>query len=285
MKFRNVWLPLLAAALAIPGVARAQDDDDCPCPGMIGVVFGSRDDGGVRIIEVRRGSPAAAAGVHEGDLVIRINGRDADEAYDELPDELKAGDTVVLRLRRGDDEREVSVVAARRPARTATRIGIMRPGNGEGRMIFVGPDSIPLQALTMRIDSLQTRLMELDGGEMRIHMDSLITLFSDSANVFIQRMPNMEFHLEGPDLEALEHLEGRLEGLEGATFDIDAQVEGLEGALGAMDRPFFMELGRRAAAGAELAEMNDGLRRYFDNVQGGALVIDVGPNTPAARAG
>ena len=51
------------------------------------------------------------------------------------------------------------------------------------------------------------------------------------------------------------------------------------------ERPFFMELGRRSAAGAELAEMNEGLRRYFDNVQGGALVIDVSPNTPAARAG
>jgi predicted metalloprotease with PDZ domain len=281
MKFRNVWLPLLAAALALPAVARAQDDDDCPCPGMIGVVFGSRDNGGVRVIEVRRGSPADAAGVHEGDVVIRINGRDAEEAYDELPGELKSGDTVRLRLRRGDDERDVAIVATRRPARTATRIGIMRPGAGEERMIFVGPDSIPLQALTMRIDSLQTRLLELDGPEIRVHMDSLIRVFSDSANVFIQRMPNMEFRLEGPDLERLEHLEGQLEGLDGARFDIEAQVAGLEG----MERPFFMELGRRAAAGAELAEMNEGLRRYFDNVQSGALVIDVGPNTPAARAG
>jgi predicted metalloprotease with PDZ domain len=281
MKFRNVWLPLFAAALAVPGEVRAQDHE-CPCPGMIGVVWEVVDDGeGIRVMEVRRGSPAAQAGLNEGDVVIRINGRGARDAFRDLPEELEAGDTVRVSIRRGGEVRDLPIVAVRRPARVATRFGIVRPGEGEGRMLFVGPDSLPLEALTMRIDSLQTRLLELDGGAIRVQMDSLITLFSDSANVFIHRMPHMEFRLERPDMEALE---GELAELEGQTFDIDAQVMGLE-ALESMERPFFMELGRRAAAGAELAEMNEGLRRYFDNVQGGALVIDVSPNTPAARAG
>lgn len=283
MKFRNAWLlPLFAAALAVPGAVRAQEDDDCPCPGMIGVVWEMVDDGEVRVLEVRRGSPAALAGVNEGDVVIRINGRNARETFNELPEELEAGDTVRISIRRGGDEREVAIVAARRPTRTGARFGIVRPGPGEGPMIFMGPDSLPLQALTMRIDSLQTRLLELDGGEIRLHMDSLLTLFSDSANVFIHRIPNVQFHLEGPEMEALE---GELARLDDARFNIDAQVFDLENQLEGLERPFFMELGRRSAAGAELAEMNEGLRRYFDNVQGGALVIDVGPNTPAARAG
>ncbi|HEX6373774.1 MAG TPA: PDZ domain-containing protein [Longimicrobium sp.] len=283
MKFRIAWLALAAAALAVPGAVWAQEDEQ-ERPGMIGVTFSlhttrsDRDPEGrseVVIEHVRRGSPAEAAGVNEGDVVIRINGRPAVDSFREL--DLHEGETVQLRIQRDGDERDVAIVAGPRPV---TRFGIARPGPGDGPMIFVGPDSIPLQALTMRIDSLQTRLLELNGGEVRVHMDSLITLFSDSANVFIQRLPNMEFRMQGPDLE---RLEGELAELE--DLDIETRVFGLQGELGEMERPFFMELGRRAAAGAELAEMNEGLRRYFDNVQGGALVIDVSPNTPAARAG
>lgn len=287
MKFRNAWLlPLFAAALAVPGAVRAQEDDDCPCPGMIGVVWEMVDEEeGVRVMEVRRGSPAAQAGLDEGDVVVRINGRDARDTFNDLPGELEAGDTVHISVRRGGQNREVSVVAARRPVRHATRFGIVRPGPGEGPTIFIGGDSVPLQALTMRIDSLQTRLLELNDGEIRVHMDSLMTLFSDSANVFIHRLPNVHFRLEGPDMEALE---GELAELDDLTFDLDSEVfdaENQEIELEMAERPFFMELGRRSAAGAELAEMNEGLRRYFDNVHSGALVIDVSPNTPAARAG
>ena len=51
MKFRGMWLPLVAA-LALPGALRAQEDE-CPCrerPGMIGVVFDAEGrESGVRI--------------------------------------------------------------------------------------------------------------------------------------------------------------------------------------------------------------------------------------------
>lgn len=276
MKFRNAWLPLIAVALAVPGAVRAQEDEQ-DRPGMIGVSFSVRTTqtdrepepkSVVLIGHVRRGSPAEAAGVDEGDVVVRINGRPAIESFRELG--LREGETVQLRLRRGDDERDVSIVAAARPA-SETRFGIVR--RGDGPMVFVGPDSMPLQALTMRIDSLQTRLLQLNPGEIRLQMDSLVTLFSDSANVFIHRMPSVEFRIQGNDLDGQRFM------LERGAIDLQDEAARLA------ERPFFMELGRRSAAGAELAEMNEGLRRYFDNVQGGALVIDVSPNTPAARAG
>src|SRR5688572_10230809 len=116
MKFRGMMmLPLVAAALVLPGTARAQEDDDCPCRerrGMIGISFDTEDDGdGVRIIEVRRGSPADEAGVREGDVVIRLNGEDAEEAFEALPRRQQAGDTVRLRVRRGGEERDFAVVA------------------------------------------------------------------------------------------------------------------------------------------------------------------------------
>lgn len=285
MKFRMAWLPL-AAALAMPGAVRAQEDvHPAERPGMIGVSFSllrtqnDLDPQGtseVLIGTVRRGSPAEAAGVREGDVVIRINGRPAQDEFRQLT--LSEGDTVRLLLRRDGQERDVAVVAGPRP-RTQTRFGIVRPGplrEGE-TVIFMGGDTIPLRALTMRIDSLQTRLLQLDTGRIRYHVDSLMTLFGDSAQVFIERMPNIEFRIAGPELEALEV---EMSELDEEAMRLESELFELEN-----ERPFFMELGRRAAAGAELAEMNEGLRRYFDNVQGGALVIDVSPNTPAARAG
>jgi hypothetical protein len=299
MKFRGMWLPLLLAALAVPGAVRAQEDESPRRrPGMIGVIFDTeRREGepGVRIIDVRRGSPADEAGVQAGDVVVRLNGRVAGEAFDELPARLQAGDSVRMRIRGegGGQEREVVVVAVPRQAQRFT----VRTGQGQGErpMVWINGDSmeIPLQALTMRIDSLRTHMLDLDGELMEINVDSMVRIFSDSADVFIRRFPAMEFHVEGlEDLEELEGLEVEVEGLHGALEGLEA-LEGMPPMDAPMvwnvgpgeDRPFFLELGRRAAAGAELAEMNEGLSRYFGNVENGALVIDVSPETPAARAG
>lgn len=305
MKFRAMWLPLVAA-LALPGALRAQEDE-CPCrqrPGMIGVQFdtnGSRGEG-VRVIEVRPGSPAAQAGVRAGDVVVRVNGDDAAETVATLPMRLQSGDTVHLRVRREGGEREVVIVAAPRPGAmmgmagpggefrlmrpemegeriviingdTVEMPGGMHPGGRLGmlpgmdgeRIIIVNGDSmhIPLEALTFRIDSLRTQLMEMEGGRFEVRMDSVVRVFGDSAAMWQERMPNVRFHMR----------EGMPE---------DVMVEGMAFGEG---RPFFMELGRRAAAGAELAEMNEGLSTYFGGQREGALVIDVAPETPAARAG
>lgn len=51
-----------------------------------------------------------------------------------------------------------------------------------------------------------------------------------------------------------------------------------------MPLAFDLELGMRAVAGAELAEMNTGLAHYF-GTEHGVLVLRVAPETPAARSG
>ena len=48
---------------------------DPPTP-WLGVFLGDALDGGVRIVAVVPGGPAARAGIRDGDLVIRVNGRD-----------------------------------------------------------------------------------------------------------------------------------------------------------------------------------------------------------------
>lgn len=290
MKFRGTWLPLLAA-LALPGALRAQDDDECPCrtrPGMIGVSFDADTEGGVRIVEVRRGSPAERAGIHEGDIVIRLNGEDAGRTMEALPGRLQTGDSVRLRIRRDGGEREVVVVAEARPR---TQFSMVRPGMGDNLIIINGDSMhLPLEALTFRIDSLRTQLMELDG-PLRVEMDSLVRLMGDSAGVWAERIPNLRFRVhEGGEPEDI-RLEGRRMELENGAMRLEddavraeMDVIRLEGALG-QGEPFFMELGRRSAAGAELAEMNEGLSAYFGGQRAGALVIEVSPESPAARAG
>lgn len=276
MKFRGMWLPLMAA-LALPGALRAQDDE-CPCrerPGMIGLSFDTDPENraeGVRIVEVRRGSPAEEAGLRGGDVVVMLNGRRATETMDALPNQLQAGDTVRLRVRGEGGERDVVVVAEPREAR---RFSIVRPGARiqgmpriEENVIIIDGDSmrLPLEALTFRIDSLRTQLQGMEGGRFRVEMDSLVRMFTDSAGVWTQRLPNVEFRMRAPaDGEVRTHV-----------FEPGAFAGG---------RPFFMELGRRSAAGAELAEMNEGLSRYFGGQRAGALVIEVSPESPAARAG
>jgi membrane-associated protease RseP (regulator of RpoE activity) len=280
MRFRGRWLPLVAA-LALPGALQAQDDD-CPCRerrGMIGVVFDTRaGEDGVRVVEVRRGSPADEAGVRQGDVVVRLNGERAAGAVDALPGRLQVGDTVRLRIRRhGGGERDVVVVAQARPA---TRFSMVRP-EIEGRLlgrenlVIINGDSmrIPLQELTVRIDSLRTHLMEIEElGAVRVEVDSLVRMFADSGSVWMQRMPNVEMRITEP------------RRMNDRVVVEDVVVHGGM-PMGEEGRPFFMELGRRSAAGAELAEMNEGLSAYFGGQREGALVIEVSPESPAARAG
>jgi putative serine protease PepD len=63
---------------------------------------------------VTRGGPADVAGIEEGDIILEIDDRPVT-----VPDELivairahSVGDTVVLRVRSGSDERDVRVVLA-----------------------------------------------------------------------------------------------------------------------------------------------------------------------------
>jgi hypothetical protein len=292
MKYRNLILPLLAAALALPATVRAQEDTTAHGrrPGMIGVIFDVKDgDDPVRIMEVRPGSPAARAGVRQGDVVVRLNGQVATSRnFDVLPRRLHAGDTVRLRVRRDEGgEQDVVIVAAPRPGQGQMRMA--GPARERMRIVINGDTSevpfgamlhqldslsehLPLEAMALRIDSLHSRLLNIDTVTLRYHVDSLITILGDSLPVMMRRMPNIEI-IGTPRGQGLMPLR------EGVSVHGGMPLDGPDA------RPFLMELGRRSAAGAELAEMNEGLSRYFGNVREGALVIDVGSDTPAARAG
>ncbi|HEX7255186.1 MAG TPA: trypsin-like peptidase domain-containing protein [Gaiellaceae bacterium] len=78
------------------------------------------DDGAARLLNVVAGSPADDAGLRAGDVVIEVDGK-AIETGDELRqaiDAKKPGDELELKVRRGGNERDVTVELGARPETT-----------------------------------------------------------------------------------------------------------------------------------------------------------------------
>jgi S1-C subfamily serine protease len=72
--------------------------------------------GGVRLSGVRSGSPADQAGIRAGDIIIQIATFEVADLY-AMTDALRAlepGDTVAIKVRRGDEVIEVEATLGRR---------------------------------------------------------------------------------------------------------------------------------------------------------------------------
>jgi putative serine protease PepD len=82
----------------------------------LGVRLAETDDG-VRLSDVIRGEPAQAAGLQNGDLVFEADGKAVRTASDVqgAVSAHKPGDKLELKVRRGDDERTVTVTLGTRP--------------------------------------------------------------------------------------------------------------------------------------------------------------------------
>ncbi|HYW06689.1 MAG TPA: PDZ domain-containing protein [Longimicrobium sp.] len=257
MKSRKAWLPLVLAALTIPGALAAQQSR-----GWMGVAFDweSANAREARVAEVVDGSAAARSGIREGDVVVRVNRSPATAAtIDSLREALEAGDTVRLRIRRGGAEQERIVVAQPRRDAVAQR----RREN----VTITGIDG----PVTFRVDSIRPMVDSLLD-----RMDSLRSLVNvtrrDSIVVLRYRT--------GEDRER-DSMVMNIRPLERITREVERT---LRNERGRSDTPFYLELGRRSVAGAELAEMNEELGRYF-RTSDGVLVLRVPRSTPAARAG
>ncbi|HEX8212283.1 MAG TPA: PDZ domain-containing protein [Longimicrobium sp.] len=261
MRLIKGWMPLLAAMLMAPAALAAQRGD---APrGWMGVAFdwdstGARE---ARIAEVVARSAAERAGLRTGDVVVRVNGAPATErTIERLREELEVGDTVRLRIRRGRAEEERRVIAAaRREVIARTLPGEVTIHNGEDRVTF-------------RVDSLRTRLDSL-GRRMGKLRERVRTRHGDSVVVYsFDRPDGRRGDSVVVNLRSMDRM-GRALGRE-----LGREVEV------ARTLPFFLDVGRRAVAGAELSELNPELARYF-RVDDGVLVLQVSRSTPAARAG
>jgi S1-C subfamily serine protease len=174
-----------AAVLLSPTVASAQrgDPDDRDVSvfsrnrGWLGISFRGDQDDPARIIvtEVVPDTPAEEAGVRPGDEIVSWNGET--DVLDEVSDaSLRRGDRVEIVVRRdGERDREVTLVAERRPSSFT-----LRPSRGDREVtvrsrgapqirIDILRDSLLAQADSMRSrlrvllrDSLGARLQELE---------------------------------------------------------------------------------------------------------------------------
>jgi C-terminal processing protease CtpA/Prc len=255
-----MWMPLLAAMLAIPAAASAQRE----ARGWMGVAFdwdsaGARE---ARVSQVVAGSAAERAGVRRGDVVVRINSSPATEqTIDRLRDELEVGDTVRLRIRRGGAEEERRVIAQRRERANL-------PGLPGEVVVLEGDErvTVKLDSIRPRLDSLARHMERLRGRVHSTKRDSVVV-----------------YRLDGPEGRRGDSLVVNLRSLDRMGRALGRELQALR--TDELERlPFFLEVGRRGVAGAELSELNPELARYF-RVDDGVLVLQVSRNTPAARAG
>ncbi|HEV7589369.1 MAG TPA: PDZ domain-containing protein [Longimicrobium sp.] len=251
MNVRRWLLAALVLALALPGALRAQDAEARRGSGYMGIYFGWDDQGRAEVREVVRGSPADRAGVRSGDLVVRLNGRaPTRQAVDELRESLDRGDSVRLRVRHDGEEADRLIVAAARPRTMVYGLPGTIPGtvwSPGDRRIVIRMDTIAgrIDSLVVRMDSLRSRLRTRHRGDsLVIHMDTVYRVLRDSLRSSLPR----------------------------ASREFRTMV------------PFLNEFGSRSVAGAEFAEMNAGLGRYFHTNEG-LLVLQVGAQTPSARGG
>jgi membrane-associated protease RseP (regulator of RpoE activity) len=219
----------------------------------------------IRVQSVSKDSPAEKAGMKVGDQILRVNGLAATNGkFGALASTLAVGDTVKLRIVRDGNERDMTIVAAARPA----GYGMIR------REIVIDGDSIRgrirdyLDSARVHLDGLNLPSIRVTPGDtFTMRIAPYGRMMPDS--LFVQRDSSlMRIFRSRPG-------EGLLPPGEWTEFHRE---------LGPGNVFHIGELGSRSVAGAEFNEMDEALAEYF-NGKRGLLTLRVAPETPADRAG
>jgi len=218
--------------------------------------------GEVRVEEVMPGSPADRAGVRAGDIVVDARAGGTNLQGPTALIYLSPGQSVQLRTRRGGEERNVDLTAAR--------------------------DQCPrVITITAQPDSARQALQQarIAAGDLTIRMDTMVFRRDSAmvqalanARVLLERFPSVGFPADSI-LRRFEIDEAQRPFGEAGPRVLITTPAG-PGAVA-----YGFEIGQRAIAGAEFSEMNADLAQYFEGVSDGILVLRVAPDTPSARAG
>ncbi|HEV8335241.1 MAG TPA: PDZ domain-containing protein [Candidatus Polarisedimenticolia bacterium] len=150
-----------AAAPREPSPPPAPDAPDAPEArrAWLGVVLSEDEEGrGVRITDVKDGSPAAKAGLQEGDRILELDGHDVDDAGDirRAMRDVEPGDSVQIRIKRRSSEKTLNATLGESP-RSRTFHKRAGPGwfeNEEGET----PEPMPFGMLGMSRNFMGVRV-------------------------------------------------------------------------------------------------------------------------------
>jgi C-terminal processing protease CtpA/Prc len=294
---RNLIVTALLLALLVPGMASAQTVvfGDGGRRGWLGISYDSRPSGDqqavrpvIRITDVVKDSPAEKAGLHVGDVIVSVNDIPAsNQLISSLAYSLAPGESVRLRVRReSGGEHDVTIVTAAQPARAF--------GAGGREIITIDMDSVRtltrvwFDSARIHLDTMNLPRMfhELPYGREFPSPDSL------RAHVFRQ----MQFDTLTPGRARIYRMDGdtllraemdsvirRITSATALPFGDSVRVQTWRGMPpGAFDGTTFFAM--RTIGGAELADIDPAMETYFGTREG-VLVLRVGAETPAARAG
>lgn len=218
----------------------------------------------IKVQAVSKDSPAEKAGVKAGDEILRVNGLAASNGkFGALAGTLAVGDTVRLRVERDGKERDITIVAAPRPA----GYGMIT------REIIVDGDSVR-GLMRKYLDSARVHLDGLNLPSIRVSPGDTFTL---RVTPYGRMMPDSMFLKRDSSLTRIFRSRPG-EGL------LPPDMIEWNSDLGPGRIFHTFELGTRAVAGAEFNAMDEALAEYF-NGKRGLLTLKVAPETPADRAG
>jgi membrane-associated protease RseP (regulator of RpoE activity) len=308
MNIRTPAAAALLCAVLLPGAAGAQQTPPPPTReatiyapaagrGMLGLmteaVRGAQPSRQRVIRDVVPESPAQRAGLVAGDTIVRINGLAATEQVMNSP--FEPGDTVVLRVRSGGTERDVTVVAAPRAGMTyralALPTGTPLPDTVMRQISVIMSNvrehvenlhRVPLTIERSAGDS--SVILRYSGDTVRIlrHADMAGSMtLADSALARL-RVPGDARRFEPPGIPFVLGDSVRLRVFTARPEGIDVDTIRYLRASDIVESNVF--IGMRSFAGAEVAPLNPRLAEYF-SVTEGVLILDVREGTPAARAG
>jgi serine protease Do len=209
---------------------------------------------GVAVEKVADNSPAAAAGILAGDVIVRFNGEEVTSGrkLTRLIGEVDPDHQAKITVIRDGSEREVTATLAKRQGFTF----------GEGNFKFDMPD------FKGHWQNMPDFKGHFDLPQLKGNLDNMKEHFKDLEE-HLKNLPNMQDHFKNlPDMK--EHFKNLPQG--------DFQFRFPEGTF----KEFSWHSGRQIGVG--VTPLTKQLATHF-GVTGGVLVEEVRENSPAAKAG